>query len=559
MHIQYGLRKNNILNKFVLGSHPIIQYFIDKLRIPDIIGTYAGSDKRRKVDTEKVLCLLIHNFLTSPLPLYEIQDWLKPLDGGTLGLDQRDIGFIYDERIARALDDLYKCKNKDIFLHLSLRAIKIFELKCSQMHNDTTTITFSGKYSDWNAEEELTYGHNKDHRPDLKQLLLGVTVTADGAVPLLHEVYDGNQTDDQTHLANHKRLQKLLSCSDFIYVADGKLTTDQNLQKIQQWGGRFVSIMPRTWKEDMEFRAFVRSGSIKWLALLSRQNSRKPKSKKDHYYLADGIYKTHQGYNLLWILSTQKLEQDAETRVRRISRALDDLRALQTKLNKYNLKSKDQIEGKIKLILKENKCNELISYSVHAHQEYREAYDKTGRPAAGNLGKKITKTLFSISFMQNDKAIKEQSKTDGVFPLITNLNLNEYRPSEVLEIYKFQPFLEKRYSQIKTPQEVAPVYLKDGKRCVALLHMQIMALMVASLIERELRLAMKNRDIKSLNIYPENRPCKTPTMTDLVRLFKNVERYEVTQSETMAVYPANLNGTQKEVLKLLGVPLSSYQ
>ena len=73
-----------------------------------------------------------------------------------------------------------------------------------------TSITFSGKYSNWSAEELLTHGFNKDHRPDLKQLVLGLSVTADGNVPLVHKIYDGNQTDDSLHTSNHKQLQKLL-------------------------------------------------------------------------------------------------------------------------------------------------------------------------------------------------------------------------------------------------------------------------------------------------------------------------------------------------------------
>ena len=58
-------------------------------------------------------------------------------------------------------------------------------------------MTFAGKYPGWSAQELLTHGINKDHRPDLKQLVLGLNVTADGAVPISHRIYDGNQTDDR--------------------------------------------------------------------------------------------------------------------------------------------------------------------------------------------------------------------------------------------------------------------------------------------------------------------------------------------------------------------------
>ena len=80
----------------------------------------------------------------------------------------------------------------------------------------------------------------------------------------------------------------------------------------------------------------------------------------------------------------------------------------------------------------------------------------------------------------------------------------------------FQPFLEKRHSQLKTWHEMTPVLLKKGERVVAYLHMHVMSLMVAALVERKLRRAMKHRSIPSLPLYPEARSCPYPTMFDIV-------------------------------------------
>jgi transposase len=559
MRIQKGIKKDSSLKRCVIGAHPIIEHFIELLTLRGIIGTYMRSDKRMKLDDDKALTLLIHNILTTPHPLYEIQDWLKPLDEEQVGLVSEETKFIQDDRIGRALVRFYNSRHKDMFFRLALRAIKIFELDCSQIHQDTTTVTFAGKYPGWSAKELLTQGINKDHRPDLKQLVLGLNVTADGSVPILHQIYNGNQTDDRLHPANHKRLQKLLQRVDFIYVADCKLATEENLQKISAWGGLFVSVMPRTWKEDEQFRNKARKGKIKWKHILSRKNNRYPDSKVDRYYVANGDYKTSHGYNLHWIRSTQKAEQDTETRQRHLERALEELRKLQPKLNRYNLKQRKQIKQRIKRILKEFHCQTLIEYEIHTTREYRRIYPKKGRPGKNAATRISWKQIFSISFGINKDAVDIDAKTDGVFPLITNLDDKTHKPKKVLEIYKFQPFLEKRNSQIKTYQEIAPIYLKKGERVIAFLHIHVMALMVATLIERKVRLAMKTKGISSLPIYPENRPCKTPTMFDIVRLFTGVERYEVSECDKINIFPAELTKTQKEVLMLLEVPMAHYQ
>ena len=186
-------------------------------------------------------------------------------------------------------------------------------------------------------------------------------------------------------------------------------------------------------------------------------------------------------------------------------------------------------------------------------------HQQKGRPAKGSKGKITWKQVYSISFGIDKRAVSEEEKTDGVFPLITNLDPKTHPARKVLEIYKFQPFIENRFSQIKTYQEIAPVYLKKAERVVAYLHIHVMALMVASLIERKIRLAMKKKRIRSLPIYPEDRACPAPTIFDITRLFRYVERYEVLAGEKTLIFPAELTNIQKEVLDLLEVPVAAYQ
>jgi transposase len=557
MITQPGWRKGALLRKFVIQAHPIIQSYIQKLKIPELISSYIQQDHRIKLPIEQTLCVLIHNILTTPMPMYEIAAWMAPLDENCLGLDSSQVKCIQDDRIGQALEHFYRGRHKDVFFHLALRAIKVFQLECSQIHQDTTTVTFSGKYAGWGVKESLTHGMNKDHRPDLKQLVLGLSVSADGSVPLVHKIYDGNQTDDRLHPENHQRLRQLLKGSDFIYVADCKLATADNLHRISSCGGRFVSVMPRTWKEDALFRQFVRKGKVQWTHLLSRKNNRKPDSQMDRYYLACGKYQAN-GYRLLWIKSTQKAQLDAQSRARSVAKALEALKGLQSRLNSYRLKTRSAIDQAMEEILQENQAQDWIEYQIQPHRVYRTHYRQRGRPTASQKTKRSWNHHFSLRFSVKPEAIQSESLTDGVFPIITNLAEEAYADKRALEIYKFQPFLEKRHSQIKTWQEVTPVLLKKDERVVAYLHMHVMALMVATLIERQLRKAMKRRSLSSLPLYPEDRPCPYPTIFDIVRVFRGVEKYEVLDAERVTLFPAQLNPLQKQLLEMLEVPISLY-
>ena len=557
MIIQNGLRKELVHKRYVLGAHPILQHFMDQMKIPEIMSTYLPKDQRMTLSTEKTLAVVLHNILTHPMPLYEIGQWLQPLDESRVGLGSKESGLINDDRVAKAFDDFYSSRHQDIFFRLALRSIKLFKIDCQQMHQDTTTVTFSGRYDNWRAQPALAHGANKDHRPDLKQLVLGLSVSADGAVPLAHEIYDGNQTDDRLHPANHKRLRQLLERSDFIYVADCKLATEDNLTKLSACGGLFITVMPRTWKEDGQFRQEARQKKIQWNHLLSRTNNRKPGSKRDHYYLAAGTYATKQGYRLLWIKSSGKAEQDKQTRDRHVQRACEELKAIQARLNTYSLKKRKNIKKRIAAVLQEKQCLNFIDYHITQKSYAKRSYLKAGRPRAATPKKSVSKKYFTLSFAPNRQQLAQERLCDGVFPLLTNLM--EHTPKKVLETYKYQPFLEKRHSQLKTYQEIAPVFLKKPERVIAYLHMQVMALMVATLIERQLRLAMKHKVVDSLPIYPEGKHCPHPTVFDIVRLFNNVERYEVQENDRAFIFPAQLNKAQKQVLELLEVPVALYQ
>ena len=143
-------------------------------------------------------------------------------------------------------------------------------------------------------------------------------------------------------------------------------------------------------------------------------------------------------------------------------------------------------------------------------REYKRVYQKKGRPNKDTPSKITWKEVYSISFGIDGDAVNEEQRTDGVFPLITNLDPKTHFAKRVLEIYKFQPFLEKRFSQIKTYHEIGPVYLKKAERVVAYLHVHVMALMVAALIERQLRLAMKQGASTLFPSIPRRDPVTPP-------------------------------------------------
>jgi transposase len=145
-------------------------------------------------------------------------------------------------------------------------AIDEFGVSLDELHNDSTSVSFYGLYAGarkrirnrGRLQPAITWGHSKDHRLDLKQLLFTLTLANDGGVPLCFHVDCGNTTDDGTHCRSRDLLAQLVGAPDFLYVADCKLASRENLRYITARGGRFVTVLPATRAEDAKFRQRLR-------------------------------------------------------------------------------------------------------------------------------------------------------------------------------------------------------------------------------------------------------------------------------------------------------------
>jgi transposase len=176
-----------------------------------------------------------------------------------------------------------------------------------------------------------------------------------------------------------------------------------------------------------------------------------------------------------------------------------------------------------------------------------------GRPSlTKSVYKNKWKFTHSIQWELNQHALFEASKTDGIFPLITNTILDA---SEVLKKYKDQPFLEKRMYTKKTVLEVAPVFLKKEKRIEAMLFLYFVALMIVSLIERRIRMNMAKEDIEKLPILPQSMNSKKPTWNNIRYFFRNVHYSEIIRDgRCIQAMVKGLSALHEQINRLLEVP-----
>ncbi|EFK11323.1 conserved hypothetical protein, partial [delta proteobacterium NaphS2] len=264
----------NVITKRV-DVLPMVKYYIDQLGIYGLFSKYVKKPEQSPVDPAQILSVVVANIICASQPLYKVEQWAADyMDGlSEYGLNA---SMYNDDQIAKKLDCLFKADRNSFMCELSANAIGVYLLETRQIHNDSTSVTFTGEYENQHpGAVKLKYGFNKDHRPDCKQIVFGLNITADGNVPLSFELFDGNRTDDTTHVPNWNALREFLGESDFIYIADCKLCSQKNLDHIHEHGGIFITIVPKNRSEVKQFHEFLKTNSIEWQYAYETPNSRK--------------------------------------------------------------------------------------------------------------------------------------------------------------------------------------------------------------------------------------------------------------------------------------------
>ena len=438
---------------------------------------------------------------------------------------------------------------------MSGNAIAVHKLLTDEIHNDSTTVTFIGKYDTPDPEAvKLKHGHNKDFRPDCKQVVFGLNITADGHVPLSYKLFDGNTPDDVTHIPNWNALRTLLAKEDFIYVADCKLCSHKNLIHISENGGYFITIVPKDRTEVKRFIKYLKENDVTWNDAYSIESSRK-KSEMNLYKTYEPE-RTKEGFRIIFVHSSTKQKDDEGKRRKKIEKAVVKLKELSPKLNAYHLKTRKEIKTSVDSICKGVK--EFINVKITTERKQVKVKISPGRTS---LTKSVYKNKWefthSLQWELNEQALAEASKTDGLFPLVTNTALEA---RDVLRKYKNQPFLEKRMYTKKTVLEVAPVFLKKEKRIEAMLLLYFVALMIVSLIERKIRMNMARETIEKLPILPQGMNSKKPTWNNIRYFYRNVHYSQIIRNGVcIQAVVKGLSGLHEQINWLLEIPDSVYK
>lgn len=551
----------------VLGPLPVVNHFCRRLGLDDSLARHVPCDDRRlRLAPASVLGVVVRNLVVAHRPLYALGEWATRFAPGELGLQPGDTAALNDDRVGRCLERLFDADRASLLTEVVVGAVRRFSVDLTQLHNDSTSVRLTGSYlgadghtRGGKSTARVTFGYNKDHRPDLRQLVFILTVSRDGAVPVAHRVESGNTTDDVTHVPTWDELCALVGRNDFLYVADCKLASHRAMAHIDSNGGRFVTVLPRSRREDGWFRDWLSRNTAPWEVALCV-----PARRRHEPGDVLSTYESHQpsaeGYRIIWIHSSGKATRDAMTRAGRIQRASVALEAISSRLAgpKCRLRTRAVVEEEARAAL--NELDASAYFELFVREERQRSYHQVGPggPGANTRYRATHRPRFTLTWRVREHRIRAEAASDGCWPLVTNDA--DLTPAEVLAAYRYQPNLERRHHILKGHQAVAPVFVHDPARIEGLLCCHFLALLVGALIERQARRAMAADATAAIPLYPEERDCTAPSAARLLEIFDGIERHRIMLAgRVVQVVEPELDTMRRRLLKLMGVPTTAYR
>lgn len=520
-----------------LGSLPVVAAFGRRLGIAATIDALCPVRDVAIATHGEVIEALVANRLTSPTPLLRVEDWARSWAvPEVFGVTAETLN---DDRLGRALDAIAPQLDA-IVGTVGAQAIATFGIDVSRLHWDMTSISLYGDYDTVDEDHvRPRYGKPKDRRPDLKQIQTGLAVSSDGGVPVLHRAFDGGAGEVNQVVGAMEALRDMAGERRFLLVGDSKLVSYANLHAFDAAGVSFVAPASKDWvsAETLGAQSVADTVEVDYVA---DRDADKPADKRGRYHVREDTMvvaakrRTDAELTLrrVFVWSSARAGAAAHARAKKLDRARDDLGRLERGLGSRHYPDARAVSTRAAQIGRDRR--------VGAYLRAETGIDERGKP--------------TLAWHFDQAALDTEAATDGWYALLTNLDPAEADVAEVLRRYKGQEVVERRYGDFKGPLAVAPMFLKNNRRIAALITVICLALLIFSLIEREVRRAIApERTMRGL--YPENRPAR-PTGRMILAALASMRLIPASRG-TPPIVPRP-NDVQLHLLRLLEVDPTAH-
>ena len=532
---------------------PIMAAFCRRIGLIETVNATAGTGMA--VDVGTVVQAMVLDTVSTRSPLYRVDKFIEAHDTEVLLGRLLPSQAFNDTNLGRVLDAIYEAGSEQLFSQVALKAAAVSSLDMRHVHFDTTSVNVWGDYDTCREDGEdgrlnITYGHSKDKRPDLKQFMIKM-LCVHRNIPILGGCEDGNASDKTVNKALLSRLSSYLADhgvqpGGFVYIADSALVTPDNLNEMGP--NLFITRLPFTYKETD--RVVAEAVAEDCWSEVGAANETKPSRKRPaacyrvcekdvtvakHRYRAVVVHSSAHDKRRLKRIDRQLKEscKDAEKRLHQAAKIEHFCR-------------KDAVEAAKRLAGRHSQYHQIEAEVIERIRYAR------GRPPKNGQRKVSGVTYFIGGAIKERTPLAEQKREQaGCFVLLTNTPTKgemSHTPQEVLLAYKEQHGIERDFGFLKDPLIVNDLFLKKPERIEALGFILLTSLLIWALVEHAMRSFLQSTQTKLPGW--DSKPTARPTTFMLSTKFSGLQTVTVGDRKRLG---QPLNSTQEKYLSALGL------
>jgi transposase len=517
---------------------PLVLGVVRKLKVAALIDTFCPPHPAHILSCGRGVEALLLAILDGHHALYKVGARLE--ERGMVPLLQPGLTrtSLHDYRLGQILDTLFAAHLNRVFGAIALNALEVYAVPTPWLHQDTTTLMLYGAY-----EEETrpvkgllpprpAYGHSKDGRDDLKQVLLSLGVSSDG-LPLRLGVRDGNTSDStETPVAIEECLALGLEGVHGI-VADSKAYCKRTLGLCLEQRVGLITLVPRTCavRQELEGWGQQHSGLPLLLEKPGRTRQEPPRRWHGHSVVrcvpveyADGRLDVAE-IRFLVVHSSQLAHQAAvayaAAQAKEAERITEHVRQVEARWFACAADAEAAIAeyegcGQGRRGRKPRPWrHHVLHYQVEA-VNVPQKRTRRGRPPKAEAPQVEVRYRLRV----HPEALVPSDDAHGWTVLATTVGPERCTDAELLQAYQEQHItVEPGFRWIKNPAAISPVWLEKPERIAALAMLTVVGLLVYAVIQRQVRLYLRDHN----QHIPGNKgPTATPTAAVVFALFAPV-------------------------------------
>jgi transposase len=548
---------------------PLILGVLRRLEVAIIIDRLIPPHPAHVLSCGRGVEALVLAILDGHHALYKVGHRLE--ERGMVSLLQPGLtrAALHDYRLGHILDALFAANLNQIFGVIALKALEVYAIPTPWLPQDTTTIALYGAYEDEPkapGAPRPAYGHSKDGRADLKQVLLSLGVRGASGLPLRIGVRDGNTSDSvETPLAIEECLSLGLESVQGI-VADSRRTLGLCLEK----GIGLVTLVPRTCAVRQELEAWGQQQPA-WPLLVDKPGRTR-----------DDLCRRWHGQSVIRQVEVEYSDGHvALAALRFVVVHSSQLAQPQTQIQaSAQAQEVEALADHVKWVEARQFACLADAAAVMAEYEGRGQGRRGRRPRPWRyhvVRYHLVSTTRRTRRVHRGRPAKTEpppiapcyhlgvavpvhgvpEEEHGWTVLATTVSAERCADSEILQAYQEQnTTVEPGFRWIKNPAAISPVWLEKPERIAALAMLTVIGLLVYSVIQRQVRLYLRTHDQQ----LPGNKgETATPTAAVVLALFAPVAMVHVRLGSVEMRQVYGVNAYHLMVCEALGLDHAWYE